>query len=171
MAERKIVPFGDPILRKKAKPVEQITPKIKKLLDDMTDTIYAKEGRAALAAPQVGILRQVIVIDGGDKTIELINPEIIEKDGEQIGPEGCLSFPGYTGIVKRARFVKVRTLNREGNTWILEAENYLARCVQHEIDHLHGVLYVDHVQNNMLYNDQTNKPVSLLDVLRLTYQQ
>ncbi|MGA8941174.1 MAG: peptide deformylase, partial [Thermoactinomyces sp.] len=147
-----------------------ITPKIVKLLNDMTDTLYAKEGRAALAAPQIGILRRVIVIDGEDGLIELINPEIVQMCGEQIGPEACLSFPGYTGIVKRAKYVKLKTLNRKGETRLLEAENYLARCIQHEIDHLNGVLFIDRIQGNALYHDQSRQPVNLLDVLRLSRQ-
>lgn len=170
MSVKKILPFGDAILRKRAKPVVQITPKIVKLLNDMTDTLYAKEGRAALAAPQVGILRRVIVIDGEDGLIELINPEILEMSGEQIGPEACLSFPGYTGIVKRAKYVKIKTLNRDGETRSLEADNHLARCIQHEIDHLNGVLFIDHIQGNALYDDQSQQSVNLLDVIRLSNQ-
>ncbi|GGA37884.1 peptide deformylase [Kroppenstedtia guangzhouensis] len=167
MAERNILLFGDPILRKRARPVHQITPKIEKLLDDLADTLYAKPGRAALAAPQVGMLWRVIVIDGAEGLIELINPEIQESHGEQVGPEACLSYPGYTGIVKRAKYVKVKTLNRHGETWFLEGENHLARCIQHEIDHLNGVLFIDHIRGNHLYHDQTKQPVHLLDALRL----
>ncbi|KIL35583.1 peptide deformylase [Gordoniibacillus kamchatkensis] len=168
MAEKTILPFGDPILRKTAKPVEAITPKIAKLLDDMADTLYAAEGRAGLAAPQIGILRRVIVMDCGGGLIELINPEIVETGGEQTGPEGCLSYPGYTGIVKRAKYVKLRTWNRAGETVALEASDYLARCIQHEIDHLNGVLYIDHIQDGELFDDRTKQRVNLLEVLRLS---
>jgi peptide deformylase len=170
MAEKTILPFGDPILRKKAKPVSEIGPKIIKLLDDMRDTLYAAEGRAGLAAPQIGILRRVIVMDCGNGLIELINPEILELRGEQIGPEACLSFPGYSGIVKRAKYVKIKSLNRSGEPFILEGEDYLARCIQHEIDHLNGILFVDRIHDNQLYHDQTKKKINLLDVLRLTNQ-
>jgi len=136
MTERTILPFGDPILRKQAKPVTEITPKILKILDDMVETLYAADGRAGLAAPQIGILRQLIVMDCGDGLLELINPEILESHGEQVGFEACLSYPGYSGVVKRAKVVKIRSLNRDGESFILEAEDYLARCIQHEIDHL-----------------------------------
>lgn len=168
MAEKTILPFGDPILRKVSKPVEDISPKTLKLLDDMVDTLYAVDGRAGLAAPQVGFLRRIVVMDCGDGLIELINPEILETHGEQIGPEACLSFPGYTGIVKRAKYVKIKSLNREGETYFLEGEDYLARCIQHEIDHLNGVLFIDHVQGDALYHDQTKQKINLLDVLRLS---
>jgi len=170
MTERTILPFGDPILRKQAKPVTEITPKILKILDDMVETLYAAEGRAGLAAPQIGILRRLIVMDCGDGLIELINPEILVIHGEQIGTEACLSFPGYSGIVKRARYVKIRSLNRAGESFILEGHDYLARCIQHEIDHLNGILFVDHIQDDELYHDQTRRKVNLLEVIRLTNQ-
>ena len=157
-----ILPFGDPILRKTAKPVEQITPRIIKLLEDMAETLYAAEGRAGLAAPQVGILRRVVVMDCGDGLIELINPELLEASGEQIGLEACLSFPGYYGRVKRAEYVKIRTMDREGKEQILEAEGYLARCIQHEIDHLNGVLFIDHVQDPYLVHETTGERISCL---------
>lgn len=169
MAERKILPFGEPILRKVAKPITRFDGKTNKLIDDMVDTLYAKEGRAGLAAPQVGILRRVIVMDSEHGLIELINPEIIEMSGEQIGPEACLSFPGYTGIVKRAKYVKVKTMNRKGEVKFLEGEDHLARCIQHEIDHLNGVLFIDHIKENNLYNDYTKQTVNLIDVLRLSH--
>lgn len=170
MAEKTIVPFGDPILRKKAKPVTELNAKLFKLLDDMADTLYAEEGRAGLAAPQIGFLKRAIVMDCGEGLIELINPEIISMSGEQIGPEACLSFPEHTGIVKRAQYVQITTLNRAGETVLLEGEGYLARCIQHEIDHLNGVLFIDHIKGNELYHDRTKKKVPLLDALRLSRQ-
>jgi peptide deformylase len=169
MAERKIVPFGESVLRKIAKDVVRFDERTWKLLDDMIDTLNADDGRAGLAAPQVGALRRLIVMkseDGG--IIELINPEILEMSGEQTGPEACLSFPGYTGIVKRAYYVKLKTLDRSGRVYILEGEDYLARCMQHEIDHLNGILFIDHVQENELYQERTKKAVRLLDVIRLS---
>jgi peptide deformylase len=169
MAERKILPFGEPVLRKVAKDVVRFDERTWKLLDDMIDTLNADDGRAGLAAPQVGVLRRLIVMkseDGG--IIELINPEILEMSGEQIGPEACLSFPGYAGIVKRAYYVKLKTLDRNGRVHILEGEDYLARCMQHEIDHLNGILFIDHVQENELYQERTKKAVRLLDVIRLS---
>ncbi len=164
-----ILPFGESILRKKARPVEEITPKITKLLDDMAETLYATDGRAGLAAPQVGMLRQLIVMDCGEGLIELINPEIIEASGEQDGAEGCLSFPGYYGFVKRAQRVRIRTMNRQGETVELEGEGFLARCIQHEVDHLHGKLFIDLVQEPWLYQEKTNQRIPLIDVMKISH--
>lgn len=170
MTVKQILPFGDPMLRKKAKPAE-LNEKTFKHLDDMIETLYAAEGRAGLAAPQVGILRRLVVMDCGDGLIELINPEIVQMDGEQMGTEACLSFPGYFGFVKRANKVTVKTLTRNGETITIEGEGYLARCMQHEIDHLNGILYVDHVQDQWLYHDETKQKLNLLDVIKLTYKE
>lgn len=147
MAIRVIVKHPDPILREKALEVRRINSNIVKLLDDMKETMYAAEG-VGLAAPQVGISKRVAVIDAGDEQglIELINPEIISKSGEQLGPEGCLSFPGLMGDVRRAMICKVRALNRNGETFEIEGEGLLARALQHEIDHLNGVLFTDFVE-------------------------
>jgi peptide deformylase len=171
VAQRTILPFGDPILRKVAKPVGEITSNVIKLLDDMADTLYADNGRAGLAAPQIGVLKRVIVMDCGEGLIELINPEILDMHGEQIGPEACLSFPGYTGIVKRAKYVKIKSLNRQGETFFLEGKDYLARCIQHEIDHLNGVLFIDRMEVEFLVHDRTRKKINLLDVLRLSRRE
>lgn len=168
MAEREILPFGDPVLRKKAKPVLELTPKILRILDDMADTLYAEPGRAGLAAPQIGILRRMIVMDCGEGLIELINPEILEMQGEQIGPEACLSYPGYTGIVKRANVVKISTLTRSGETRYIGGEGYLARCIQHEIDHLNGILFIDHVEDGQLFRDQTGQKADLMQALKIS---
>ena len=168
MAVKQILPFGDPILRKMAKPVAELNERTRKHLDDMAETLYAREGRAGLAAPQIGILRRLIVMDCGEGLIELINPEIIEMSGEQEGSEACLSLPGYFGFVKRANYVKISTLNRHGETVLLEGEGYLARCMQHEIDHLNGVLFVDHVRERWLYQEHTKQRIELLDILRLS---
>ncbi|MBO7747690.1 peptide deformylase [Paenibacillus sp. MWE-103] len=168
MAEKTILPFGDPVLRKLARPVDGLGPRVLKLLDDMRDTLYAAEGRAGLAAPQIGILRRVAVMDCGDGLIELINPEILEASGEQTGAEACLSYPGYRGLVTRAYAVKVRTLTRAGETVVLEAEGYPAVCMQHEIDHLNGVLFIDHVREPLLVHETTGHRVRVLDAQRLT---
>lgn len=168
MTVKQILPFGDPVLRKNAKPVTELNAKTLKVLDDMAETLYAREGRAGLAAPQIGLLRRLVVMDCGDGLIELINPEIVEAKGEQLGPEACLSFPGYAGIVKRAQFVKVTTLTRSGETITLNAEGYLARCMQHEIDHLNGVLFVDHVRDKWLYHEETKQRIDVLQVIALT---
>ena len=167
MNVKTIIPFGDPILRKIAKPVEVVTPKMIKLLDDMAETLYASDGRAGLAAPQVGILRRIVVMDCGSGLIELINPEIASVEGEQEGAEACLSFPGYAGIVKRALRVTVRCLNRRGETFELAGEGFLARCIQHEMDHLNGVLFIDHVRDDSLFHEVSKQRIPLLQVKRL----
>lgn len=143
MAIRTIVKHPDAVLREKAVTVTKFTPNLHKLLDDMADTMYDAEG-VGLAAPQVGISKRVIVMDCGDGLIEMVNPEIIEHEGEQIDyPEGCLSIPGLRGEVRRHKWVKLRAQDRDGNTFEMEAEDLLARCAQHEIDHLNGVLFID----------------------------
>ncbi|WP_438446754.1 peptide deformylase [Gorillibacterium sp. sgz5001074] len=145
MAIRFIVKDPDPVLREHAKPVPKITPNIHKLLDDMADTMYEAQG-VGLAAPQIGILKRVIVMDCGEEhggLIELINPEIIAKEGEQLGPEGCLSIPGLQGDVRRAAKCTVKGWNRNGDEITVEGTELLARCIQHEVDHLNGVLFTD----------------------------
>lgn len=147
MAIRVIVKHPDPVLREKTVKVKNINKNIIKLLDDMAETMYHAEG-VGLAAPQVGVSKRVTVINVGDENglIELINPEIISKSGEQMGPEGCLSFPGLVGEVRRAQKCKVRALNRHGEVFEIEGEDLLARAFQHEIDHLNGVLFTDLVE-------------------------
>ncbi|MCE5167940.1 peptide deformylase [Paenibacillus profundus] len=144
MALRIIVLEPDPVLHQIAKEVPKITPNIHKLLNDMADTMYHAEG-VGLAAPQIGILKRVIVVDVGDEhgLIEMINPVIVETEGEQFGPEGCLSIPGLNGDVRRHQKVKVKGLDRHGNEFTLEATDFLARAFQHEIDHLNGVLFTE----------------------------
>lgn len=139
----------DEVLRKKARPVERIDDRILTLLDDMAETMYNAEG-VGLAAPQVGILRRVVVIDVGEGIIELINPEIIEQEGEQVAIEGCLSIPGLSGMVKRPARVVVSALNRHGERIEIEGTDLLARALCHEIDHLDGILYVDKVEPGTL---------------------
>lgn len=146
MAVYKVVEEGDDILRGKAKEVAKITPNIIKLLDNMCDTMYAYKG-VGLAAPQIGIPKRVIVVDVGEGLFEMINPVIIEAEGENIDMEGCLSVPNKVGEVKRAVTVKVRGLNREGQVTEVKAEGFAARAFQHEIDHLDGVLFIDKAQN------------------------
>ena len=145
MALRKIVQIGEPVLRKKSKKVEKIDEKIIQLLEDMADTMYHEDG-VGLAAPQVGILKRVVVVDIGDGIIELINPQIIETSGEQIDDEGCLSVIGEVGEVKRPYKVKVRAYNRKGQLFEIEGEELLARAFCHEIDHLEGILFVDKIE-------------------------
>lgn len=145
MAIRIIRTDEDEVLRKKCKEVPEITDKILELLDDMADTMYNADG-VGLAAPQVGILRRVIVIDIGDGLIELINPVILETSGEQIGDEGCLSIPNKKSEIKRPLICKVRGFNRDGDAIIVEGEELMARALCHEIDHLDGILYIDRAE-------------------------
>ncbi len=143
MAKLKIVKVGDDILRKKCRPVEEITPKILRLLDDMAETMRAAEG-VGLAAPQVGVLRRIVVIEvEPGNLIELINPKIIAFAGEQDGNEGCLSVPNTWGTVKRPMHVTVRATNRHGEEFEISGSELLARAFCHEIDHLDGKLYID----------------------------
>ena len=143
MATRKIVIQGDELLTKKCRPVTEFNPRLHQLLDDMADTLEEAQG-AGLAAPQVGILRRaVLVIDDDDKVMELINPEILLQEGEQTGPEGCLSVPGKFGMVTRPNHVRVRAQDRYGNWFEAEGEGLVARCFCHEIEHLDGHLYTE----------------------------
>jgi peptide deformylase len=145
MAIKKIVLHPNPILTTKCEKVVTFDNKLKKLLNDMFDTMYEADG-VGLAAPQIGISKQIAVIDTGQSgKIELINPIIIEESGEQVGPEGCLSFPSLYGDVSRANVVKVEAQNRKGKTFTLTAEGFFARAVLHEIDHLQGVLFTEKV--------------------------
>ena len=144
MAIRQIAKIGEPVLRKKAKVVTKFDEKLVELLEDMADTMYEADG-VGLAAPQVSILKRVVVIDVGEGLLELVNPEIIATSGEQIDAEGCLSVPGEDGEVKRPYVVRVRAQDRHGNTFEIEGE-LLARAFCHEIDHLDGILFVDKVE-------------------------
>lgn len=142
MAIRYIRKNGDGVLRKKAKPVTEINPHILTILEDMAQTMYLNDG-VGLAANQIGVLRRLVVIDVGEGLLELINPEIVYEEGEQVGAECCLSIPGVVGEVKRPKKVKVKYLDREGKEREIEGEDLLARALCHEIDHLNGVLFID----------------------------
>ncbi|MBC7324528.1 MAG: peptide deformylase [Moorella sp. (in: Bacteria)] len=144
MAIHQILTHPDSLLREKALPVKKITPNILRLLDNLADTMYDAPG-VGLAAPQIGVLKRVIVVDVGEGLLELINPEIIVARGRDVGPEGCLSVPGVQGEVPRAAFVTVRGLDRHGQQREIQGEGLLARALQHEIDHLDGVLFIDKV--------------------------
>ena len=152
MALRKIVKVGDDILRKTCRPVGDITDRIRTLAEDMIETMHEAEG-VGLAAPQVGVLRRMFVVDIGDGPIVLINPEILEKDGEQTGEEGCLSLPGKSGTVTRAEHIKIKGLDVDGNEQVYEGEGLLARAFQHEYDHLDGILYTDKAEEVWRYED------------------
>lgn len=148
MATRKIREIGDEVLTKPCKEVTKITLRTKVLINDMLDTMYEALG-VGLAAPQVGVLKRIVVIDVGEGPIVLINPEIIETSGEQSGEEGCLSVPGKSGLVTRPDYVKVRALNEDMEKIELEGEGLLARAFCHEIDHLDGKMYVDLVEGEL----------------------
>ena len=154
MGLRKILTVQEPCLHKVCRPVEKFDGKLHKLLDDMKETLLDDNG-VGLAAPQVGILRRVVVIDIGDEILELVNPELLETSGEQEGAEGCLSVPGKYGLVKRPNFAKVRAQDRDGNWFEAEGEELIARCFCHELDHLDGIVYTE-VMERYLTEDELN---------------
>ena len=140
MALRKILTDKEPVLHKVCKPVTEFDKKLHTLLDDMRETLI-QSGGVGLAAPQVGILRRVVLVDNGSTILELINPELVETDGDQEGAEGCLSVPGKYGWVKRPYYAKVKAQDRNGNWFEADGEELTARCFCHELDHLDGILY------------------------------
>ena len=148
MALREIRVQGDPVLGKVCKPITEVTPKIVDLIDDMIETMYEANG-VGLAAPQVGILKRLVVIDVGEGPIVMINPRIVATDGEQTGDEGCLSVPGKAGCVTRPNYVKARFFDEEMNECEIEGEELLARAICHELDHLDGHLYVEKVEGGL----------------------
>ena len=148
MGLRKILTDKEPALHKTCKKVEKFDWRLHKLLDDMTETLIESNG-VGLAAPQVGILRRVVVVDTGEGMLELVNPEMLETEGEQVGAEGCLSVPGKYGLVKRPYYAKVRAQDRDGNWFEVEAEELIARCFCHELDHLDGILYTQVMERYM----------------------
>ena len=150
-----VVTKEDKLLRKKSMEVPTITPNVVRMLDRMLETMYEYNG-VGLAAPQIGILKRAVVVDIGEDgpgPLKLINPVILERSGEQDGPEGCLSCPGMWGMVTRSYYVKVKALTPEGDEIIIEAEDFLARALQHEIDHLEGVLFID-IASEIEYEQQ-----------------
>ena len=152
MGLRKILTDKDPALHKVCKPVVNFDWRLHKLLDDMAETLEKANG-VGLAAPQVGILRRVVIVDTGDGILELVNPELVETDGEQVGAEGCLSVPGKYGLVKRPYYAKVRAQDRDGNWFEAEGEELIGRCFCHELDHLDGILYT-HVMERFLTEEE-----------------
>lgn len=159
MAIRKIREMGEKVLTQAAKPVTEMNGRTKTLIEDMLDTMYEANG-VGLAAPQVGILKRIVVIDvseEGDDPIILINPEILKTSGEQRGYEGCLSVPDKSGIVTRPNYVKIRALDEELQEIELEGEGLLARAFVHEIEHLDGHLYVEKVEGGLISNEELAK--------------
>lgn len=156
MAIRKVRIMGDPVLTKKCKPVGEITPRIRELIEDMFDTMYEEMG-VGLAAPQVGILKRIVVIDTNEAPIVLINPRIIETADEQTGNEGCLSLPGKSGTVTRPNYVKVTALNENMEEFTLEGRELLARAICHECDHLEGIMFTEHVEGELFDVESLNE--------------
>ena len=142
MGLRKILTDQDPALHKVCRPVEKFDRKLHKLLDDMAETLAEANG-VGLAAPQVGILRRVVIVDTGEEILELVNPTMLETSGEQLGAEGCLSVPGKYGLVKRPMVAKVRAQDRYGEWYEVEGEELIGRCFCHELDHLDGIVYTE----------------------------
>ena len=152
MGLRKILTVSDPALHKVCKPMVNFDNRLFRLLEDMKETLI-DSGGVGLAAPQVGILRRVVLVDTGEEILELINPTLVAVDGEQVGAEGCLSVPGKYGLVKRPYWAKVRAQDRHGNWFEAEGEELIARCFCHELDHLDGVVYTE-VMERYLTEDE-----------------
>ena len=149
MALRTIRTEGDPILRKICRPVTQVDDRTKELIGDMLDTMYDADG-VGLAAPQVGILKRIVVTDVGDGPVVMVNPEILETSGSQTGQEGCLSIPGKAGIVTRPMYVKAKAYDENMNEYEIEGEELMARAICHELAHLDGDLYIDHIEGELM---------------------
>ena len=154
MGLRRIHTSDEPALHKVCKTVTSFDWRLRKLLDDMRDTLIDSNG-VGLAAPQVGILKRVVLVDTGDEILELINPTLVETSGHQEGAEGCLSVPGKYGLVKRPYYAKVRAQDRDGNWYEAEGEELIARCLCHELDHLDGILYTQ-VMERFLTEEELN---------------
>lgn len=154
MGLRKILTDKDPALHKVCRPVEKFDGRLHKLLDDMAETLAEAEG-VGLAAPQVGILRRLVIVDTGEEILELVNPTLLETSGEQIGAEGCLSHPGKYGLVKRPNYAKVRAQDRNGEWFEAEGEELIARCFCHELDHLDGIMYTE-IMDRFLTDEELN---------------
>lgn len=156
MALRTIRMLGDEILTKTCREVKSMTPRMQELIEDMLETMYHAEG-VGLAAPQVGVLRRIVVIDIGDGPLVMVNPVLLETEGEQTGDEGCLSFPGKAGQVTRPNYVKARYFDENMEEYEIEAEELLARAICHELDHLDGHMYVEKVEgeiHDVVYEDE-----------------
>ena len=154
MGLRKILTTEEPALHKVCRPVEKFDWRLHKLLNDMKETLAEANG-VGLAAPQVGILRRVVIVDTGEEILELVNPELLETDGEQEGAEGCLSVPGKYGLVKRPYYAKVRAQDRNGEWFEAEGEELIARCFCHELDHLDGIVYTE-IMERYLTDEELN---------------
>lgn len=166
MALRTIRMLGDEILTKTCREVKSMTPRMQELIEDMLETMYHAEG-VGLAAPQVGVLRRIVVIDIGDGPLVMVNPVLLETEGEQTGDEGCLSFPGKAGQVTRPNYVKARYFDENMEEYEIEAEELLARAICHELDHLDGHMYVEKVEgeiHDVVYEDEEEEDKEEEDV-------
>ena len=155
MAIRTIREWPDEMLKKSCKPVKEMTPRLRELVHDMIETMHEASG-VGLAAPQVGVLKQIFVVDvseDGDEVYVCVNPEILESEGEQLDYEGCLSLPGYSGKVRRAAKIKLRAYDINMEPFEVEAEELLARALQHEVDHLNGIMYTEEVEGELVRNE------------------
>ncbi len=156
MALRNIREYGDDVLERSCKEVKEVTPRVRELVEDMLETMYNANG-VGLAAPQVGVLKRIVVIDvspDGDDPLIMINPTILETGGEQTGYEGCLSIPGKSGIVTRPNYVKAKAYDLDMNEYVVEGEELLARAICHELDHLDGHMYVEKVEGELVDNEE-----------------
>lgn len=167
MKKARIIPFGDPVLREQAKPVTVFHKKLHALVDTMKHTLASTEEGAALAANQIAVPKRIVVIDYLDEYHEMINPEITEQSGESTDFEGCLSLPGYSGKVTRSERVKVAFHDRHGKEACIERTGRMARCIQHEIDHLNGILFIDRMDDAYVVNDE-NKKLPVKELMKLT---
>ena len=169
MKKLNIVLFGDPVLREIAKPVNVFHKKLDNLIDSMNYTLSLREDGAAIAANQIGVLKRITVINYEDEYFEMVNPEIIEREGGLVDNyEGCLSYPGYIGLVPRYEKIKVKYLDRKGDQHIIERTGNMARCIQHEIDHLDGILFIDRMKETTLTHSETKATIELAKVIELT---
>ncbi len=146
MAVYQIVKEGDPVLREKAKPINKVNDAAKRLLDNLRDTLFETDTGVGIAAPQIGVSKQAVVIATEEDYLEMINPQIIDQEGSEEGWEGCLSVPGVEGLVPRATRITARYYDREGRLCEVKAQDFLARVIQHEVDHLSGVLFIDRAE-------------------------
>ncbi|GAA0371114.1 peptide deformylase [Bacillus horti] len=166
MAVKEIVLLGEPILRRVCQPISEFGGNELQLLNDLTDTLYAEPGRAGLAAPQIGIAIRMAVLDCDGELIELINPVLLSSSGEQVGYEACLSIPEVFGQVTRAHSVKVQTLTRTGKEVVIERQGFTAVCILHELDHLDGKLFLDHVEQGYLFHELTGEELDVQEWIR-----
>lgn len=168
MNRERIVLFGDPVLREIAKPVNVYHNKLHQLIDAMQFTLSCREDGAALAANQIGVLKRITVIDYQNEYFEMVNPEILDYSGENTDYEGCLSYPGYFGLVPRFETVTVKYFDRNGIEHIIERNDKMARCMQHEIDHLNGILFVDRMREGILTHSESKETIEVAKVIELT---